>query len=617
MLMVLYAFVYEKYNEDETKKVGVMQFFGEGDDDQEKLPEETPVPVDEKSEEDEKDKKNNSSFSEKLKEGSVSGVLITLVDGSSVTLDYHNEERTYSLSNAEELKDCIGKLCDIEGNEARLFKITIKEEPVTDHVLRSGVNEMETESRGMIKFAEDCVYILKSGSGNSVKYTYIDAPKLNNVRVPVKIYLKEGKACALMLEEEPETEVAVVIKNDDSSSIDHKTIGVSCKGGMLIRSIGKTDKKENVTEAEFSAKDDFTKIVIEPVSGELKITSMKRCEKSSYKGTFVIYNTKNGLVLVNNVPLEDYVAGVLSGEMPKSSGKQALAALAVCARTYAMYAIMHPKYEEYGAAVDDSSASQVYRSAPDEAYISAAEDTRGKVMIYNGKLAGIYYFSTSCGYIASAASVFGNKNMSYMESLEQTSENMISNGNMSDRDYSKESDFRNFINKGYKDREYPEKSVDWFRWKCEIPLENIEKMHKNSSNKENVGKIKEIKVLKRDKSGLALSIGIKGEKGEVTIDGQGNIRKYLSPKACEIKVGAGENVRTVSSLKLLPSAFIYIDIKENKAVITGGGYGHGAGLSQNGAIMLSKAGFGYEDILKVYYKDIKITSLDNLVKVTD
>ncbi len=621
MLMILYAFVYEKNNADETQKVGVMRFFNEGEDDQEKLPDETPVPAGDKKEgktetgnKQETENRQETGFSEKLKSGSVNGVLIRLAGENTVTLRYMNEDRTYSISNAQELKDCIGKLCDIEGNEGRLFKITIKDEPVEDYVLRSGVNEMETEKRGMIKFAGDCVYIKKTDKEGQAEYTYIDAPKLNNVRVPVKVYMKDDRACALILEDEPQTKVAVIIRNNDNTSIMHKKLTVSCEGGLVIRGLGSDKENEKKNSIEIAAGESFSKAVIIPADGELKITSMKRCENSSYKGYFIIYNTGDGLVLVNNVPLEDYVAGVLSGEMPKDSGRQALAALAVCARTYALYAMMHPKYEEYGAGVDDSSASQVYRSAPDKAYVQAAEDTKGKVMIYEEKLAGVYYFSTSCGYIAGASPVFGNRNMSYMRSFEQTSGNAVTGEKEEVRDYSKEQDFRKFINSGYKEREYIEKNVKWFRWKCAIPLSDIEKRHNGSKDEKNVGKIKSIKVLKRDRSGLALSLEVTGDKKKIVIEGQGKIRKYLAPAGCEIEAGIGDNIKTVKSLKLLPSAFCYIDIKKDKAVITGGGYGHGAGLSQNGAIMLSKAGFGYEDILRFYYKGIALTQVGELVK---
>ena len=62
----------------------------------------------------------------------------------------------------------------------------------------------------------------------------------------------------------------------------------------------------------------------------------------------------------------------------------------------------------------------------------------------------------------------------------------------------------------------------------------------------------------------------------------------------------------VEKMTMLPSAFFYIDNKEGKCVIHGGGYGHGVGMSQYGADEMAKKGMNYKEILQYYYNGTKI-----------
>lgn len=118
----------------------------------------------------------------------------------------------------------------------------------------------------------------------------------------------------------------------------------------------------------------------------------------SYKGIFYIYKESSGLVLVNQVGMEDYVAAVISSEIGEESPKEALKAQAVCARTYIMKS-QGKKYKKYNAKGDDSVSYQVYnKNVPGENSIKAANETKGTVMKYKGKLINAYYFSTSWGY---------------------------------------------------------------------------------------------------------------------------------------------------------------------------------------------------------------------------
>ena len=126
-----------------------------------------------------------------------------------------------------------------------------------------------------------------------------------------------------------------------------------------------------------------------------------------------------------------------------------------------------------------------------------------------------------------------------------------------------------------------------------------------------VGKIKSINITKRGKGGVATEMVIKGSKNTVKVLTEYNIRIFLAPVNTKLKRNDGTYVE---SLSLLPSAYTtalpVVDEEDNKTVVayemSGGGYGHGAGMSQNGAKGMAAQGKTYEEILKHYYTGCQI-----------
>ncbi|WP_095982468.1 SpoIID/LytB domain-containing protein [Melittangium boletus] len=121
-----------------------------------------------------------------------------------------------------------------------------------------------------------------------------------------------------------------------------------------------------------------------------------RAGDMAVRGDVVVRLYKDGLQLINVIPLEDYLAAVLGGEMPVSFPPEALKAQAVAARTYAL----QKKLEAYGAPfyVGSSVLHQVYGGVnrEDARTRIAVEATRGEVLTYD--LAPIEaYFHASCG----------------------------------------------------------------------------------------------------------------------------------------------------------------------------------------------------------------------------
>ena len=124
-----------------------------------------------------------------------------------------------------------------------------------------------------------------------------------------------------------------------------------------------------------------------------------------YRGQLEVVPQKGFLRVVNVVTLESYLQGVVAGEMPHMWPAEALEAQAVAARSYALATRVEGKPFDLYSDV----RSQVYLGVAGEKASTneAVRATAGRVVLYGGRVATTYYFSTSGGRTASAADVFG------------------------------------------------------------------------------------------------------------------------------------------------------------------------------------------------------------------
>jgi stage II sporulation protein D len=126
---------------------------------------------------------------------------------------------------------------------------------------------------------------------------------------------------------------------------------------------------------------------------------------NAYRGRFEVHRKGTRLSVINVVPLDAYLQGVVASEMPFGWPAEALRAQAVAARTYALTRVVKGKPYHLVSDVRD----QVYRGIAGEKPSSndAIRATAGKVVLHGGKLATTYYYSSSGGKTANAADVFG------------------------------------------------------------------------------------------------------------------------------------------------------------------------------------------------------------------
>lgn len=166
----------------------------------------------------------------------------------------------------------------------------------------------------------------------------------------------------------------------------------------------------------------ISRVVIKPP--EKGFVSAKR---RWYRGEFIIENRNGSLVVVNNVPLEEYMLGVVPSEMPSKWSYEALKAQAIAARSYAI--ANRGKRASHGYDLKDTPEDQAYGGASSEtaATNNAVMETKGIVITYNQKVIPAYYSASAGGHTVNAGAVW-NKDLPYLKSVPSFDDNVKKNG---------------------------------------------------------------------------------------------------------------------------------------------------------------------------------------------
>ena len=312
-------------------------------------------------------------------------------------------------------------------------------------------------------------------------------------------------------------------------------------------------------------------------------------------------------VIVDQVDLESYLKGVVPSEMPADAPEEALCAQAVCARTYAVRQIREERMKEWDADVDDTVSCQVYNNISEQAASSQAVDaTRGMIILSDGKPIEAYFFSTSWGCTDTDEVWNAKKSASYLRSIavsHKAVETMV-NGILQPE--MTEQSFRERILQ--RDAGDYEKEDVWYRWKVCIPWEMLKE--RSERKWPQLGAFTGLSIQGRNPGGGVKTLEIQGENQNATLENEYVIRKFLSIKGLSVSRNDGS---VCDTMELLPSACFIVDFRKEQGtgtfVFTGGGYGHGVGMSQNGAKHLAENGLGWRDILQIFYQNITIENL--------
>lgn len=258
--------------------------------------------------------------------------------------------------------------------------------------------------------------------------------------------------------------------------------------------------------------------------------------------------------IIETIPLEEYIVGVLAGEMPISFEIEALKAQAVASRSYALNKIANNKDKEYD--VVDTIMNQVYldndylKSVWKNTYVTkinklktAVNETFGEYLDYNGSIVNAMFFSTSNGYTEDSKNVFGFE-AAYLKSVNSPWDKETSTAFNSSKEI----------------------SLQEFYEKLNLPYQ--EKLT--------------VEITKRSPTNRILNLKI-------------NNQDFASREL-------------YNKLSLKSTDFVIIQNGSN-IIIKTKGYGHGVGMSQYGALGMAKQGKTYEEILSHYYKDTKIKKI--------
>lgn len=327
-----------------------------------------------------------------------------------------------------------------------------------------------------------------------------------------------------------------------------------------------------------------------PSSSPIKINNKR------YRGYLTFDTVDKQLAAINNVGLEEYLYGVVPREMPSTFSYEALKAQAVAARSYAVCSVTRNKDKSFD--LYDTVSSQVYGGfdAERDNVRKAVDETRGQILLSEGKVVNATYSSSNGGYTADANDVWGAK---YKYLISKEDKYSINEPNYN---WNFEINANDLIN-GLKKQGISINSINQI----------YVKENNNSKRVKTVAIIDGAKEVLVDNNKFKNAIGANKFKSSMyTIEASGVSAAMQAPENDsdgEVTVlfedGVAIFISSETSEKASPSPAISADAKIK---IAGHGWGHGVGLSQWGANNMAKAGLKYDEILKFYYDGAEISN---------
>ncbi|GAA0690689.1 MULTISPECIES: stage II sporulation protein D [Clostridium] len=285
--------------------------------------------------------------------------------------------------------------------------------------------------------------------------------------------------------------------------------------------------------------------------------------KKLYKSMIKVYKTKENKVV--ELPIEEYIKGVVASEMPANFEEEALKSQAVAARTYTLSKLLHKCSNAKGADLCDTTHCQVYTDKDKrieswgkahgseywDKISKAVDETQGETLFYNdGLVLRAQYFAISGGRTENIEDVFGSEEP-YLKSVSSEGEEIA--GKYKTTVEMSINDFINKVNSAYPKAKLTSKGIS------------------------------SVKIISRTEGGSVKSMSVGSEET------------------------SGKNFRKALGLN---SANFNIKFDSKKVYIECRGYGHGVGMSQWGANVMAKEGKNYKDILTHYYSGVDIVKIE-------
>jgi len=345
----------------------------------------------------------------------------------------------------------------------------------------------------------------------------------------------------------------------------------------------------------------------------------ERKERQVFRGALRIISRPDGLTVINDVPLEEYVTSVISSEMSASCPLELLKAHAVISRSWLLFPKgtaaeaareplarqQHESVRWYGreahpdfdvCADDHCQRYQGITKAFSDAASEAVNATRGELLLYAGRICDAR-FSKCCGGVTEQyATAWEDQDIPYLKS--------IYDGPVESGSYDAESLIRSEPPAYCNTRDvnllarilpgFDQETQDFYRWRVEYSPEELRDLVKARLGVD-LGSIRDLQSLARGPSGRIYRLKITGEKDFLVIGKELEIRRALSRS------------------HLYSSAFV-VDKEAGRFVLRGAGWGHGVGLCQIGAAVMASEGKSYKEILVHYYRG---TTVEARMKTED
>ncbi len=294
--------------------------------------------------------------------------------------------------------------------------------------------------------------------------------------------------------------------------------------------------------------------------------------KRRYRGSITVEQEENYLRVINQLPLEEYLYGVIKWEISPDWPMDALYAQAIAARTYALKKIEESSYQEQLHHLSATVNDQVYGGfeSEDPRIQEAVDMTRGKVVTYQGDLINAFYHSCCGGYTVSSNDVWGGEDFVYLRVGPD---------------------------------EFCEQSP-YYHWEWEIKRSELRRILFEQGFPSGI--IYRLRVVSRAQD---LSFAEGGRVTGLFWEHQGG----NSPKRPMTGKDFRELINTWFGTDELRSALfneVRLYSKEGMSYFffQGRGSGHGVGMCQWGAKGMAEQGYSFEEILRFYYPE---TSIEN------
>lgn len=579
----------------------------------------------------------------------LSNAWIIGIQENEISVFFEGEEMKYKheLPSDEQIvfEDLQNQIADMVVTDNVITAITLKTEKINGVILSANEQGIEVEGYGKLPLAEDYKgYRIYS---TLAVCTVADIPFGYNY---TDLVLDDGKVCAVLLAKDAAMDhIRVLIKGSDYNGILHEEIILSADTDYSIQYANGdetiTEERKAGEELAIGMDSEYlagTRMIIRPkvLTGKVLLKNVSRSQGvPAYRGHIELLATDDGIVVINDVSLEEYLYSVVPSEMPSSYPIEALKAQAICARTYAYGHMLHAGYSQYGAHVDDSTSYQVYNNiAESSSTTRAVKETYGKLLYTpDNQLATTYYYSTSCG-VGSDANVWKSSNVEALGYLKAQQISRYSDDEVAAMAtdaqvcavLTEEDVFAEFI-KNINENDF-EAEEGWYRWTYQVDDIDLDKMLEKIQNRYNANnnmvltyvkgefvskKVKELDsierifISRRGAGGVADELVIWSGDNIYMIISEYNIRYVMNDGITKVIRQDGSEVDMPT---LLPSGFFIIEptMEEDEVIgytLRGGGFGHGVGMSQNAAKEMAKEGFTANNILLFFYDECSVQNV--------